>query len=168
MEREQILSQLRERMAAFAASRIERGAAEDLAQETMLLLHEKYRHVEAMDDLLPLAFRIIRLKLTAHVRKRNRRGENRTQDVAETPAADPGPDPEEAFLAAETRAALLRAFAKLGERCRELLRLKLAGRSFEEIRLHFGAASINTVYTWDLRCRNQLKQSLRHMWGKEV
>lgn len=168
MEREQILSQLRERMEAFAASRIDRGAAEDLAQETMLLLHEKYRHVEAMDDLLPLAFRIMRFKLAAQIRKRNRRGEDRAADVTETPAADPGPDPEESLLAAEMRGALLEAFAGLGERCRELLRLKLAGRSFEEIRQHFGAASINTVYTWDLRCRNQLKQSLRHIWGKEV
>jgi RNA polymerase sigma-70 factor, ECF subfamily len=168
MEREQILSQLRERMAAFAASRIESGAAEDLAQETMLLLHQKYGHVEAMEELLPLAFRIMRFKLAAHVRKRNRRGEDRAADITETPAADPGPGPEDALLAAETRAVLLKAFAALGERCRELLRLKLAGRGFEEIRQHFGAASINTVYTWDLRCRNQLKQSLRHMWGKEV
>lgn len=165
MRREEILTQMRERILAFAASRIGSAAAEDLAQETMLVLHEKYAHLEQTEDLLPLAFRIMRYKLAAHVRKRNRRGEDRAADAGAVQLPAPGLDPEQAAVAAESRAALLRAFASLGERCRELLRLKLAGHGFEHIRRHFGAASINTVYTWDLRCRNQLKQSLRHIWG---
>ena len=39
--REAILLKLRERIVAFAASRIQRDAAEDLAQEVLILLHEK-------------------------------------------------------------------------------------------------------------------------------
>ena len=168
MDRETILALLRERIQAFAASRIERSAAEDLTQETMLVLHEKYGHLEQAGDLLPVAFRIVRFKLAGYLRKRNRRGEDRTAEAGAAGLADPAPGPEEAALKAEMRAAFLRAFASLGERCRELLRLKLAGRSFEQIREHFGAASINTVYTWDLRCRNQLKQALHPMGGDQA
>lgn len=162
---EGILRQLRERILALAASRLRGGAAEDLTQETMLVLHEKYGHVERMEELLPLAFQILRFKLAAHVRKQYRRGEMTAADATETPLADGGPDPEQRALREETRAALREALSGLGERCRELLRLKLAGRSFAEIREHFGAASVNTVYTWDLRCRNQLKASLHHILG---
>lgn len=165
MQRDAILSLLRERILAFAASRLRSAAAEDLAQETMLLLHEKYGHLDRLEDLLPVAFRIVRFKMAAHLRKRARRGEAGAVDVTEVALASPDPDPEEEAVAAETREALRAALAELGERCRELLRLKLAGRTFAEIREHFGAASVNTVYTWDLRCRNQLKASLHHILG---
>jgi len=52
----------------------------------------------------------------------------------------------------------------LGERCREILRLKMDGIGFEEIRRRLGAASVNTVYVWDLRCRRQLIERLRELW----
>ncbi|MCL4796526.1 MAG: sigma-70 family RNA polymerase sigma factor [Bryobacteraceae bacterium] len=163
--REALLGPLRERILAFAASRMERSAAEDLAQETMLVLHEKYAHLDAPEDLLPVAFQVLRFKMAAHVRKRKRRGEDHSLPVDEIPLPAAEPDPEQAALAAERRACLLEGFASLGERCRELLRLKIAGHGFEAIRKHFGAASINTIYTWDLRCRNQLRESLRQIWG---
>ena len=53
---------------------------------------------------------------------------------------------------------------RLGERCRELFRLKLEGRGFSDIQQHFGAASLNTVYTWDHRCRQQLLEALGGSW----
>ena len=54
MEREQVLAKLRERIVRFAASHLSRDAAEDLAQEVLLLLHEKYAHLDRVEDLLPL------------------------------------------------------------------------------------------------------------------
>ena len=45
---------------------------------------------------------------------------------------------------------------QLGERCRELFKWKLEGKSFPEIQKIMGQNSINTIYTWDLRCRKQL------------
>jgi RNA polymerase sigma-70 factor (ECF subfamily) len=44
-QRDSVLAALRERIVAYAASRISRDAAEDLAQEVLLVIHEKYRKV---------------------------------------------------------------------------------------------------------------------------
>src|SRR5437899_9506481 len=54
VEREQVLARLRERIVRYAACHLSRDAAEDLAQEVLLLLHEKYAHLERVEDLLPL------------------------------------------------------------------------------------------------------------------
>ena len=58
VDRAAILSRLRERMVAFAASRSAGAHAEDLAQEVLVLIHEKYAHLDRLEDLLPLAFQI--------------------------------------------------------------------------------------------------------------
>jgi RNA polymerase sigma-70 factor (ECF subfamily) len=60
----------------------------------------------------------------------------------------------------ETRERLMAAIAGLGERCRRLLALKLEGKSFAEIQIAFGVSSINTIYTWDFRCRQNLIESM--------
>lgn len=75
MERNEILLRLRERIVAFAASRIARDAAEDLAQETLMLLHDKYAHVTRLEELFPLSMQIMRFKMVAMRRKSYRRGE---------------------------------------------------------------------------------------------
>jgi RNA polymerase sigma-70 factor (ECF subfamily) len=59
---------------------------------------------------------------------------------------------------------LVAAIARLGERCRDLFRLKLEGKTFAEIQVLLRAGSINTVYTWDARCRKQLLQSMGGKW----
>src|ERR1035441_2434224 len=63
VEREQVLAKLRERIVRFAASHLSRDVAEDLAQEVLLLLHEKYAHLESVEDLLPLSLQIVRFKI---------------------------------------------------------------------------------------------------------
>ena len=73
--REAILRKLRERIVSFAASRMQRDAAEDLAQEVLILLHEKYGNLDRLEDLLPLSLQIVRFKLLAHRRKARRHGE---------------------------------------------------------------------------------------------
>ena len=50
------------------------------------------------------------------------------------------------------------ALPLLGERCREIFRLKLDGLSFPEIQAAMGAPNINTVYTWESRCREDIKR----------
>src|ERR1700681_300309 len=75
MTRDEILDRLRERIVGFAASRIQRDAAQDVAQEVLIVLHEKYRHLERMEDLVPPAFEILRFKMIALRRKAVRRGE---------------------------------------------------------------------------------------------
>lgn len=152
-----VLAALRERILAFAASRYGRQLAEDVAQEVLLVLHEKYAHVTEITELVPLALQIARFKLVAHARKSARRGENRTIDITEEPIPDHHVN---IILETEQRELICHLHAclpKLGERCREIFRLKLDGQSFPEIQLALGAASINTVYTWEARCREDLK-----------
>ena len=159
-----ILSRVRERIVAFAASRSAGAHAEDLAQEVLMLIHEKYGQLDRMEDLVPLAFQILRFKLAAHRRRAARRGEYDAVDVDTFPPPSDAPNPAAVLERKELLARLMAGIAHLGDRCRELFRLKLQGRSFPEIQGLMGAASLNTVYTWDHRCRKQLLESLGGSW----
>ncbi|MBI5085349.1 MAG: sigma-70 family RNA polymerase sigma factor [Acidobacteria bacterium] len=155
---------LRERIFRFAASRMSREAAEDVSQESMLLLHEKYPHVTDPAELLPLAFQIVRFKMAAAIRKTLRRGEHRLVPVEDLPLASQADNPEQSAARSELRRRLLDAIAGLGERCREIFRLKLLGLGFDQIRIHFHVDSINTIYTWDARCRKSLLKRMGGSW----
>ena len=162
--RAEILARLRERIVAFAASRSAGAHAEDLAQEVLVLIHEKYGHLDRVEDLMPLAFQILRFKLAAHRRKAFRRGEYDAVDVDVFPPVSDAPDPATVLERKELLAKHMGGIARMGERCRELFRLKLQGRSFPEIQALMGAASLNTIYTWDHRCRKQLLEALGGSW----
>jgi RNA polymerase sigma-70 factor, ECF subfamily len=163
-DRTAILAHLRERMVAFAASRYAGAHAEDLAQEVLVLIHAKYGHLDRLEDLLPLSFQILRFKLAAHRRKAARRGEYDAVDVDVFPPVSDAPDPATVLERKELLAKLMGGIARMGDRCRELFRLKLQGRGFAEIQGLLGAATLNTVYTWDHRCRKQLLESLGGSW----
>lgn len=163
MDRDAILDLLRERIVRFAASRLMREAAEDLAQEVLLVLHEKYGHLDRAEDLVPLSLEIARLKIMGARRKTVRRGEHTQVSVDELPLATREADPFEQAERQQRLERLEAALAGLAGRCRELMRLKLEGLTFPEIQKRLGAASINTVYTWDFRCRKQLLAKLGDM-----
>jgi RNA polymerase sigma-70 factor (ECF subfamily) len=156
LERNEILARLRERIVSFAASRLSRDAAEDLAQEVMLVLEEKYRHVDGIEELLPLSLQIVRFKIMGTRRRIVRRGENTQVSVDDLPLAGFDASPLRTAENRELVARLAAALRKLGPRCREMMRYKLLGKTFPEIRELMGAASINTIYTWDFRCRKEL------------
>jgi RNA polymerase sigma-70 factor (ECF subfamily) len=160
VERDQILLLLRERIVAFAASRMGRDVAEDLAQETLVVLEEKYRHVERLEELLPLSLQIVRLKMGALRRKTVRRGEYTSISVEDTPLRDGTANPLQEFERNHLRARLIEAIGEMEGRCREMFRMKLAGKNFEEIRQALDVQSINTIYTWDFRCRKKLLDKL--------
>lgn len=164
MERDEIIGKLRERIVAFAASRLARDLAEDLAQETLILLHEKYAHLDRLEDLLPLSMQIVRFKMLGSRRKSARRGEYSQVSVDDLPLEHRGADPSEIAEQRERVERLAAAMRKLGDRCRELLRLKLQGKSFPEIQKQLAVASINTLYTWDFRCRKQLMELMGDQW----
>lgn len=165
MQRDEILRKLRERIVAFAASRYQRDLAEDIAQEVLLVLEEKYAALDRIEDLLPVSLTIARFKMTAGRRKVVRRGENTQVSVDEMPLADRGPDPEEDAARREQLDRIGSAVKTLGERCRDIFRWKLEGLTFPEIQKRLGADSLNTVYTWDSRCRKQLLERLGGGWG---
>ena len=101
--------------------------------------------------------------LDAH-RKSLRRGEYNQNSIDDLPLANPGDDPAAQLDQKQRVDRLLTAVAQLGARCRELFRWKLEGNSFPEIQHLMGQASINTIYTWDLRCRKQLLSLMGGTW----
>ena len=164
MQRDEVLARLRERIVGFAASHGSGDAAEDLAQEALLVLHEKYAHLDRIEDLLPLSFEIVRFKMMSWRRKAARRGEYTQVSVADIPLPDPEPSAADQFERQEMLERLTRAVGQLGGRCRQLMRLKLQGKTFAEIQREMGAASLNTVYTWDFRCRKNLLELMGGDW----
>jgi RNA polymerase sigma-70 factor, ECF subfamily len=164
MDRDQILASLRERILAFATLRVSRAQAEDLTQEALMVLHEKYPHVADLTELVPLAFQVLRFKMLDAHRKSLRRGEYNQESVDDLPLAEPGDDPMVQLDQKQRVDRLLAAMAQLGERCRELFRWKLEGKSFPEIQKLMRQTSINTIYTWDLRCRKQLLSLMGGSW----
>jgi RNA polymerase sigma-70 factor (ECF subfamily) len=160
MDRSEILERLRERIVRFAASKLTGDAAQDLTQEVLLVLHEKYPTLDRAEDLVPLSLEIARLKIWAVRRKIHRRGEDSAVSVEDLPLAGREADPLEQTLRRERVERLEAALAELGERCRELYRLKLQGLTYPEIQKRLGVAALNTLYTWDFRCRKQLLERL--------
>lgn len=164
MTRDEILTSLRERILSFATSRVSKDLAEDLTQEVLILLHEKYARVTELTELVPLAFQVLRFKMLDVHRKSLRRGEYNQESVDELPLANPGDDPATLLDQKQRVDRLLAAVAQLGERCRDLFRWKLEGNSFPEIQRLMQQPSINTIYTWDLRCRKQLLSLMGGTW----
>jgi RNA polymerase sigma-70 factor, ECF subfamily len=164
MNRDKILTSLRERILAFATLRVSRAQAEDLTQEVLVVLHEKYPNVADLTELVPLAFQVLRFKMLDAHRKSFRRGEYNQESVDDLPLADPGDDPATQLDQKQRVDRLLTAIGQLGERCRELFKWKLEGKSFPEIQKIMGQNSINTIYTWDLRCRKQLLGLMGGSW----
>lgn len=164
MNRDQIMNHLRERILAFATSRGSREVAEDLAQDVLMVLHEKYPQVTEMTELVPLSFQILRYKMLDHHRKTLRRGEYNQESIDDRPVADCADDPSVQVEQKERVGQLIDALHQLGERCRKLFQLKLQGHTFPEIQQLFGERSINTIYTWDSRCRKQLLSLMGGSW----
>jgi RNA polymerase sigma-70 factor (ECF subfamily) len=162
--REEVLAKLRERIVMFAASHSSKDVAEDLAQEVLMLLHEKYSHLDRPEDLLPLSLQIVRFKIMSLRRKAVRHGEYTQVSITDIPLPDLDANPADALERKEMLQRLTQAVAQLGDRCRELMRLKLQGRSFPEIQKIMGVGAINTVYTWDHRCRKNLLDLMGGDW----
>jgi RNA polymerase sigma-70 factor (ECF subfamily) len=139
---------------------MQKEEAEDLVQDVLTLLHTKYGHVDQLEELLPLSLQILRFKILAFRRKAARHRDGEAIPIDEQPIAFEGPDPESLLARRELLDRLQKALEGLGDRCRELFRLKLLGKSFVEIQTDMKASSINTVYTWDLRCRKALLEAL--------
>jgi len=160
VDRSAVLSTLRERIVGYAASRIGRDSAEDLAQDVLILLEEKYPEVNGIADLLPLSLQIARFKLAAIYRKSARHGESSQVSVDDIQIPDLSQDTADEYERRETMTRLAGAIAQLPPRCREMIRWKLQGHNFGEIQKLLNLDSINTVYSQDFRCRKQLVELL--------
>ena len=107
-------------------------------------------------DLVPLAVTTMKFKIL-ELRRNKDRGH---QPLGDSPLPGHHPNPETVAAAAQRESRILNAILQLGPRCRLLFLLKLQGFNFIEIMPRMAAASINTVYTWDRRCRAELQKLL--------
>ena len=99
-----------------------RAQTEDLAQDVLVVLHEKYAQVIELTELVPLAFQILRFKMLDTHRKSLRRGEYNQESIEDLPLTDPGDDPATQLDQKQQVDRLLAAIGQLGERCRKLLK----------------------------------------------
>lgn len=129
-----------------------------------MVIHEKYSHLDALEDLLPVALQTSRFKMMAVRRKQVRHGEFTATPADELPLSDGRPSQAEEFDHKQQRERLARAIEGLGDRCRQMLQWKLAGKGFAEMQVLLDVASINTIYTWDHRCRKQLLELMGGSW----
>lgn len=165
LSRDTVLEALRSRVLAAARRRVASPAdAEDLTQEVLLLLATKYPDVHDPLQLVALGVGILRRKRADHWRKATRRGETTAEDASALPLPDARPSPETITTDRERVRVLGEAVTQLGDRCRELLRRKLDGQSFVEIAAEL-KTPVNTVYSWDFRCHQRLRQLLGRRWG---
>lgn len=129
-----------------------------------MLLHEKYAHLESPEDLLPLSLQIVRFKIMSLRRKAVRRGEYSQVSITDIPLVDLDSNPADEAERREMLDHLIRAIAQVGDRCRRMIRLKLQGKTFPEIQKIMGVKAINTIYTWDHRCRKHLLELMGGGW----
>lgn len=125
------------------------------------MLHQKYSHVDRAEELVPLSIEIARFKILGARRKSLRRGENTQVSVDDLPLASRDADPFQQAAKREQLEHLEAAMRSLGDRCKNLFRLKLEGLSFPEIQSRLKVDSLNTLYTWDFRCRKQVLEFLK-------
>ncbi|MCY4597871.1 MAG: sigma-70 family RNA polymerase sigma factor [Bryobacterales bacterium] len=146
------------RLTGFAISRgLDSADAEDCAQETLLVLARKYADKDEA-DAVPLAFRIMRWKISEHRRRQVARRESVSVAVDDVQLKDGGmgANPEEVVALQE---AVHAALGRLGRKCRELLLWQLEGLSGEEIANKLNLPTRNAAYIAINRCKKSFKQA---------
>ncbi len=126
------------------------------------MLIEKYAHLERLEDLLPVAMQTLKYKMLGENRRRWRRKEDQQVPLDELALAFQGPDPEAWAIRREFRRMLPVAVRALSRPCRELIKLRIEGKSLKEIIEQLGEPS-GTVYARSSRCWDALEKKLREM-----
>jgi len=165
MDRDQILQALNARIVGYTTSKLRMTSAdaEDLAQEVLVVLVQKYSHLEALEDLLPLAVTILHNKCRNLTRKSWRRKE---EPIAEELWEYPGLSPENLSLSREQQRQLADAVRRLKPKCRQLLRFHLEGQKLKDIARSLGEPEGTVNARWS-RCRKALAKELRKLQDLE-
>lgn len=163
---QEFLATLRVRLFEYAAYKGVRGRADDVVQETMLTLLEKYGELPTRPDVVRVAYTICRYKVLESFH-----GRQHEPLPDHLPVADPTPSIDASLAEAQVRARDQRrvraALQELCERCRQLFKLRLQMRQTDEIARIMGAAE-STVYVWEHRCRKRMLAALHRIDQAEV
>ncbi len=155
--REEILEKLRERIAAYWTSIDGRDRAEDIAQQTIMLLISKYPHLHSEEDLVPLGIASSRRVRWSLIRKEKL---DKVTPLSSTlDPQSPDEDPEGLAVRAQRQAQIEEHILTLGDRCRDIFQYLVEGFSYEETAQRMGA-NLDTLYVWVHRCKKKLKDCI--------
>lgn len=153
---------LRARLVGFGVSSgLKPTDAEDCAQEAILVLLRKYPGKDEV-DAVPLAFRIMRWKITEHHRKASRPADRTSITLDDIQIKDDfaGANPEQTVALKE---AVHGSLAQLSRKCRKLLLWQLEGLSGEEIAGKLGLPTRNAAYIAINRCKKRFKKAYNRL-----
>ncbi|MEX5215108.1 MAG: hypothetical protein NW703_13190 [Nitrospiraceae bacterium] len=117
------------------------------------MLHDKYPQAVDATELVPLVFQILRYKMADAHRKALRRREYHQASIDDLPLADQTDDPAFGLERKQGVERLVNAMAQLGERCRELFKWKLEGKTFPEIQRLMGQVGVRGAECEVIRVR---------------
>jgi RNA polymerase sigma-70 factor (ECF subfamily) len=133
-ERERVLKLVYDRIVAYLASSPRaRHVAEDLAQDVMVVLMERYGHIESEDELRNIAYQTARWKIISYLRLKDSAVSFAGVDVTEVQLPAESGNPAEAMERKEIAQRLASALREIGEPCRTLLHMFFAKKSGREM-----------------------------------
>lgn len=162
--RDEVIGKLRTSLVRFLVTQpgMSREDSEDVAQQTMVvLLSDRYRHLEEEADLTPLSFEIVRRTRLDFLRRRKR---YEPMPEGHDPVShEPGVDRIliEGYEDIESKARrwldrLRNLLPGMSKRCRQLLELRLKGFSTDDIAAAMSMTN-NYVLVAEHRCRNTIR-----------
>lgn len=159
-----LFGQLHARILALAKRRTGNAeVAEDITQETMRTVYEKYATIDVPTGLLPWVFRILHHKVGNHLKRSRTEARYRGTLTWETIGLTPEGERAAFDLVRTLRPALQSASAE----CRKIFRLLLRGAQRREIQRAFGDEPIGTVDSRISRCRKRLLARLERRWAND-
>lgn len=131
---ETALGQIQKTIVRIAANKLRRsGDAEDVAQDVVIVLTQKYSEVNDVDELLKLAKATMQNKVLSIW---SRLGRRKHVDLGEGPdLVDPGPDPERVAWIRKRAEIFATVLKNIDEPCRTILRMKAQGAKVDAIRV---------------------------------
>jgi RNA polymerase sigma factor (sigma-70 family) len=166
MSKDEKIKLIRERIVAFlqflGASQQD---AQDIAQDVLILLEEKYKNIEDVENLVAVAIQTARFKLWDLRRKAETKAARygTSADTVHVPARTL--TPEQILLAQEQTAMLVEAIGHLDEDCRRLVELQRDDRTNDEIMVALGCTAPQ-LSVRRFRCFARLRKLLGDVAGK--
>ncbi len=160
-----LFERLHARILSLAKRKVwDEEAAQDVTQETMRTVLEKYREAEMPRGFLAWVFTILHNKVGNYLKRRR-------LEIARGAAEDPsmiwetvGVSAEGEIAAIDLRESLEKALRLASAECRKVFALLLSEAGREEIRGAFGGEPIGTIDSRISRCREKLLRHLEGLW----
>jgi len=165
--RERIFFLLHTRFLALAKLRVRGQDAEDIVQETLMVVERHLSEIGTVEALLAFTNQVMRNKIGNFYRREERR---KSYHVTREGAVNPVYRMDEELNAADLERILRKAIDQVGERsprCRAILLGLLEGLSVDEVCQQVGIKRTR-IDDWIHRCRKELRRILSEVYRLRV